>query len=475
MALNQTVDLLQVVTDEVSPPIESSWIAVNNPCYVEYQRKDFTFTNASYSGGSFLRMIFASAPIGVAIGHSVYIGFEGVYEGPAIVTDVSGTDVTVDVEVDLTGVIGIDAYMNDNTLRENYFIDLNISEPTNTTILATLKASPNTAGVIGIDISSALQTFVSNTDALILQVADTSVQDINSTIAFVYSVKENWNGSSNSFVLLSDTHYGVNGAFQLQAQYNGNYAEYYLDIYNEYKKIPRDFVRPKYFVGYPFDISFIFPTDLDLVPMTSRSEHFAGSVSLGTGISTVTATNKGSLCRIYPNIDVNISPGDTVNYVAHYFEANDSQVSETLFIDFIYPDQSGCNGIYIEWLGKLGNRSYYLFNDKSEESLLVNGGDTFEYAFNRISDLEQRSDFFSKDATQLFKCGVSAISRNDIEGLKTLLTSVKVSVITSDGIGGWKRTGILIAPGTFVIGKLADNTFNLEFAFSYSRQFNQSA
>jgi hypothetical protein len=416
-------------------------------------------------------MIFASSPIGVAVGHSVYIGFEGVYEGPAIVTDVSGTDVTVDVEVDLTGVIGIDAYMNDNTLRENYFIDLKISDPTNTTALATLKASPNTAGVIGIDISLALQTFVSNTDALVLQVADTSVQDTNSTIQFVYSVRENWNGSGNSFVLLSDTHYGVNGAFQLQAEYNGNYAEYYLDIYNENKKIPRDFVRPKYFVGYPFDISFIFPTDLDLVPMTSQAEHFSGDVSVGTDTSTVTATNKGSLCRIYPNIDVNISPGDTVTYVAHYFESNDAQVSEDLFIDIVYPN---CNGIYIEWLGKLGNRSYYLFNDRSEESLNVNAGQTFETPFNRIDTLEERANFFEKEAAQLFKCGVSGINRNDIEGLKTMLTSVKVSVITPDGLA-WKRTGILIAPGTFVIGKLADNTFNLEFGFAYSKQFNQSA
>jgi hypothetical protein len=471
MAIIQTVDLLQLVTDEISPAIESSWVAVNNPVYVEYLRRDFRFTNASYSGGSFLRMIFASSPIGVAVGHSVYIGFEGVYEGPAIVTDVSGTDVTVDVEVDLTGVIGIDAYMNDNTLRENYFIDLKISEPTNTTALAILKASPNTAGIIGIDISSALQTFVSNTDALVLQVADTSVQDTNSTIQFVYSVRENWNGSSNSYVLLSDTHYGVNGAFQLQAEYNGNYAEYYLDIYNEYKKIPRDFVRPKYFVGYPFDISFIFPTDLDLVPMTSLSEHFSGDVSVGTDTSTVTATNKGSLCRIYPNIDVNISLGDTVTYVAHYFESNDAQVSETLFIDIVYPN---CNGIYIEWLGNLGNRSYYLFNDRSEESLNVNAGQTFETPFNRIDTLEERSNFFEKEAAQLFKCGVSGINRNDIEGLKSLLTSVKVSVITPDG-AGWKRTGILIAPGTFVIGRLSDNTFSLEFGFSYSKQFNQSA
>jgi hypothetical protein len=471
MAITQTVDLLQLVTDEVSPAIESSWVAVNNPVYVEYLRRDFRFTNASYSGGSFLRMIFASSPIGVVVGHSVYIGFEGVYEGAAIVTDVSGTDVTVDVEVDLTGVIGIDAYMNDNTLRENYFIDLKISEPTNTTALATLKASPNTAGVIGIDISSALQTFVSNTDALVLQVNDTSLQDTNSTIQFVYSVKENWNGSSNSFVLLSDTHYGVNGAFQLQAEYNGNYAEYYLDIYNEYKKIPRDFVRPKYFVGYPFDISFIFPTDLDLVPMISRSEHFSGDVSVGYDVTTVTATNKGSLCRIYPNIDVNISPGDIVTYITHYFESNDAQVSEDLFIDIVYPN---CNGIYIEWLGKLGNRSYYLFNDRSEESLNVNAGQTFETPFNRIDTLEERSNFFEKEAAQLFKCGVSGINRNDIDGLKSLLTSVKVSVITPDG-AVWKRTGILIAPGTFVIGRLSDNTFNLEFGFAYSKQFNQSA
>lgn len=472
MALTQTVDLLQIASDEVSPNLESSWVAVNDPVYIEYQRKDFTFTVASTAAG-YLVINFSSTPTGVAIDDLVYVGFEGVYEGAATVTNVVGNDVTLDVQVTLGGAV-FPAYMNDNTLFENYFIDVFISEATTSTALAQLKASPNTAGLIGIDISSALQTFVSNADSLTLQVADTSVQDTNSTIAFVYFVRENWNGSSELPILLSDTNYGVNGAFQLQAEYNGNYAEYYLNLYTENKKIPRDFVRPKYFVGYPFDISFIFPTDLDIVPMTSSSEHFEGDFSLGTDTSTVTATNKGTLCRIFPNIDVDISPGDTVNYVVHQLQSNDSQLSEDLFIDVVYPDTSGCDGIYIEWLGKLGNRSYYLFNDKSEESLNVNAGETFETPFTRIDTLEERSNFFEKEATQLFKCGVSAISRNDIEGLKTLLTSVKVSVITADG-AGWKKTGILIAPATFVIGKLSDNTFSLEFAFVYSKQFNQSA
>ncbi len=472
MALTQTVDLLQIASDEVSPNIESSWVAVNNPVYIEYIRKDFTFTGASTSAG-FLVINFSSTPTGVLVGDRVYIGFEGVYEGAATVTDVTGNDVTVDVQVTLGGAV-FPAYMNDNTLRENYYIDVFIAEPVTETALAQLKASPNTAGVIGIDISAALQTFVSNTDALTLQVADTSEQDTNSTIAFVYFVRENWNGSSNLPVLLSDTNYGVNGSFQLQHEFNGNYAEYYLNLHTENKKIPKDFDRPKYFVGYPFDISFIFPIDSDIVPITSSSEHFSGDVSIGTDTSTVTAANKGTLCRIFPNIDLAISPGNTVSYVVHKLESNDSQLTEDLFIDVVYPDASGCNGIYIEWLGNLGNRSYYLFNDRSEESLNVNANETFDYSFTRISDLEQRSDFFAKDASQLFKCGVSAVSRNDIEGLKTLLTSVKVSVITADG-AGWKKTGILIAPGTFVIGRLADNTFNLEFGFSYSKQFNQTA
>jgi hypothetical protein len=434
MALTQTVDLLQIASDQVSPALESSWVAVNNPVYIEYQRKDFTFTGASTSSG-FLVINFSSTPTGVTVGDLVYVGFTGVYEGSATVTNVSGNDVRLDILVSLGGAV-FPGYMNDNTLRENYFIDVFISEAVNQTALAQLKASPNTAGLIGIDISSALQAFVSNADSLTLQVADTSVQDTNSTIAFVYFVRENWNGSANSPVLLSDTNYGVNGAFQLQAEYNGNYAEYYLNLYTENKKIPRDFVRPKYFVGYPFDISFIFPTDLDIVPMTSESEHFEGTLSIGTNTSTVTASNKGTLCRIFPNIDTNISPGDTVTYVVHKLMSNDAQLSEDVFIDIVYPDTSGCNGIYIEWLGKLGNRSYYLFNDQSEESLTVNGGDTFESPFNQIDTLEERANFFDKDAFQLFKCGVSGISRNDIEGLKTLLTSVKVSVITADG-SGW--------------------------------------
>ena len=60
MALYQTVDIEQIVTN-TSPPIESRWVAVHNPVYLEYQRKDFEFANVALQGGTHLRLDFASS------------------------------------------------------------------------------------------------------------------------------------------------------------------------------------------------------------------------------------------------------------------------------------------------------------------------------------------------------------------------------------------------------------------------------
>jgi len=47
-------------------------------------------------------------------------------------------------------------------------------------------------------------------------------------------------------------------------------------------------------------------------------------------------------------------------------------------------------------------------------------------------------------------------------------------VLTADGTG-WKRTGVLVEPGTFTIGRGDDNLFRIEMSIVFPEQFNQTA
>jgi len=84
MALYQTVDLDQDVDGSGSPPIECRWVAVHNPVYLEFQRKDYETTTA-YASGGFLRLQF-SAPTGAQVGDRLYVNCPGAYVGLANVT-----------------------------------------------------------------------------------------------------------------------------------------------------------------------------------------------------------------------------------------------------------------------------------------------------------------------------------------------------------------------------------------------------
>jgi len=150
------------------------------------------------------------------------------------------------------------------------------------------------------------------------------------------------------------------------------------------------------------------------------------------------------------------------------------RLTEVHYFDVINPEDLDCNGIYLQWLGALGNRSYWLFNAKYGESLQVDGGDTYQTAFDTINNLTERANWYEKKPFKKLTIGAEGLTRNQIDGLKSLLTSTKVDVLTADGTG-WKRTGVLVEPGTFTIGRGDDNQFRIEMSIVFPEQFNQTA
>ena len=474
MALYQTVDIEQIVTN-TSPPIESRWVAVHNPVYLEYQRKDYEFADITQSGG-FLVLVFGSAT-GAAQGNRLFISCSQ-YVGLATITSLSGNNLVTDVSISLPAGT-FPGYANNLTQRANYFIEIQIMPFTGGIIpLASLQASPDTTGKIGVDISGALQSFTSNLDGLPIQdTPDTQTIDENATIRFKYKARELWRPPSGlvtqEFGSLSANCYGINGAFPIGHLFNGNYAEYYPNT-DSPKKFITDFVRPKYFEGWPFDIAFIFPNDFsstDINLITSGYD-VNGVQQSGSAVGINETALQNYLVRAVPDLDFSSATNPVVELLIQMqVDAGNIPILNNLFIDVV-PAAQCCDGVFLKWLGEKGNRSYYFFNLRYSESMQVDGGDTYQTAFDGISDLRERANWFNKKAYKKLTVGANGISRNDAEGLKSLLKSTKVDYYDKNtGL----TTGVLVEPSTFTIGRGDDTLFNVELSIVFPEQFNQTA
>jgi hypothetical protein len=474
MALYQTVDIEQIVTN-TSPPIESRWVAVHNPVYLEYQRKDFEFDDVALQGGTHLRLDFASSTSTVQ-GDRLFVSCE-VYEGLATVTSVSGNNLITDVALGFAPGT-YPGFMNNLTQRPNYFIEIQITNFGGNEVLASLQASPDTTGKIGVDISGALQSFTSNLDGLPIQDnPDTQTIDENATIQFKYKARELWrppNGLvTQAFGSPSANCYGINGSFPIGHLFNGNYAEYYPNT-DSPKKFITDFLRPKYFEGWPFDIAFIFPQDFfstDINLITSGYD-VNGVQQSGSAVGINETALQNYFVRAVPDLDFSSATNPVVELLIQMqVDAGNIPILNNLFIDVV-PAAQCCDGVFLKWLGEKGNRSYYFFNLRYSESMQVDGGDTYQTAFDGISDLRERANWYNKKAYKKLTVGANGISRNDAEGLKTLLKSTKVDYYDKNtGL----TTGVLVEPGTFSIGRGDDTLFNVELSIVFPEQFNQTA
>lgn len=473
MALYQTVDLDQDVDGSGSPPIECRWVAVHNPVYLEFQRKDYETTTA-YASGGFLRLQF-SAPTGAQVGDRLYVNCPGAYVGLANVTGFSTNDIITDVAIALAPGT-YPGYANNLTQRVNYFIELVIQNQSGTIDYATIQATPDTTGLVGVDISPALQSFTSNADGVGVQLSDDRAADGNALIKFRYKVRELWRPASGlvtqPFGTASANSYGVNGAFPIGHQKNGNYADYYPNT-TDPKAFITDFVRPKYFEGWPFDVAFVFPTDYALM-ITSlvTAQYNAAGVQVGGSGTQVDAMLSGNIVRAVPDLDFSgASSQVTEMLIQLQLDPGSQPLLTDLYVDVV-PADLICDGVFLIWLGEKGNRSHWLFNLKYTETMQVDGGDTYQTAFDGVIDLRERANWYNKRAYKKLTIGAGGLTRNDIEGLKTLLKSTKVD--TYDAATGL-FTGVLVEPGTFTIGKGDDTLFNIELSIVFPEQFNQTA
>lgn len=475
MALVQTIDLEVVVDSTISPPLVSTWVAAHNPMYLEWIRKDNLVTNTSAYGVSNNLSIIVADNSGYTAGDLIYINTTaavGVYEVDSIVS----TNRIVTTSTGFATSPGTyPGYVNNLTTRPNYYIEIELLNTAETISLALLQATPDTTGKIGIDISGAMQSYLSNEDPIAEFIVD-AYKDQNASKGFRYRTKEVWDGSSNSFGTSSDQHYAVNGAFQIGHEENGNYAEYYTENNgNRYAKFLTDFTELTAWDGYDIDVAFIYTDSVDtsLTDIFGTIAYFDYSNNLlsTSTFPLVPPADENNIIRWKLPVQSQVG-GFDVKYFELYVDDSVSSIVDSMICNVVPVKDTPCPGIYLQWLGEKGNRSYFLFNDLYNESMQVEGGGTYSKAFDRIDTLTEVSDWFNKDAYKKIQLGAEGLTRDQINGLKTLLKSPKVFEV--DPVT-FKKVGVLVEPGSFNIGRGDDNTFRVEFTMVYPKQFGQSA
>lgn len=485
MSLVQTVDLEQIV-DNTSPAIISRWVAAHNPVYLEWIRKDTLVTGITLyeiTPGVFRTELTVASNTGYSIDDLIYVNLTNGAFASEVVTVVAlngSTGIVISKNYG-SPIPSPSGYINNLTTRKNYYIELELTDSAGSTQLALLQATPDTTGKIGIDISGALQSYLTNEEGFDI-ITQNTFADTNAAIQFKYRTKEYWTGSSESFSSLSALHYGVNGAFQIGHTYNGNYVEYYPEYINANAKFITDFEENSGWHGYPLDIAFLYNTDLDDTSggLTINYEFYDYNDQLISSPSgSVPDTDVNNLVRIKTEV-LDVITFTEVKYFLVWLSDDNGQVTEkfkTNVKKIANITQDGrvpfeCDGIYLQWLGEKGNRSYFWFNDKYQESLQVDGGGTYQKAFDGIDNLTERANWYEKKPFKKLTLGAQDLTRIEIEGLKSLLKSTKVNVVDPDT---FQLTGVLLEPGTFQIGRGDDNKFRIEFTIVFPEQFNQTA
>ena len=161
-------------------------------------------------------------------------------------------------------------------------------------------------------------------------------------------------------------------------------------------------------------------------------------------------------------------------YVWLQRQSDHQRVSEQRKVKIKPLNQQPCNKVVLRWLAPDGSWACYMFEGNYRESLQVDAFNTYQQAFDNISDLEAFTRVQKKRAFRKFQVGMSGLDQNDAQGIMTMLYSPQVYQLI-DEEGFTARLGVIIEPGTFSVKPAANRTFDIEFSIVFPEIFNQGA
>lgn len=244
--------------DPIDPTIVSRWLATESPNNFRLLRRDWVTSGAD--NGGFLELTLSDIYTGNVTNDISVIcaATNQVYTGK--VTNIDGTFLIV--TTDIVWVVGMNiAYMNDNTLRGGYYFEGRLTV-NNVLYPLTIKASPDSFGYADLDVSGILiiVTSLGKTGNYTSRI----MKETTKSGSFSFEYRECWYGSNEAWTQAE----GVGSPQSIVTWYyaemvrseeqGSNLHDYVTDIIND-SPFLNQFDQPVYFLGLPFDLSFILP------------------------------------------------------------------------------------------------------------------------------------------------------------------------------------------------------------------------
>ena len=251
---------------------KSKWSSVHHPMVYEMQRTDYYMTFTKDKGAIKCAANMPNKnPLPISVGDTVFLINEATgASGSFVVLYFNGFD-----RFEVSG----SSYFNSSGFgsltinsRLNYHVLTNIytvSEQNQYTLAGQSINTPNTNGVVKVDVSSFLKQQVDYVDTFDYSLTNDKDLTLGGGFAITYS--ENWTGHAGEFsgINSDNLRYFVNSAKQIKDLYGSNMGEYvpfYLGTPSQTDlpeaKFLTDFKNPTVFKGYPFSLSFIYGEQL---------------------------------------------------------------------------------------------------------------------------------------------------------------------------------------------------------------------
>jgi hypothetical protein len=252
--------------DPANPAVICRWLATESPNNFRLLRRDYIITNSVNSGG-YLRVTLSSSYTGVTTNAiAIYDStLDTIYVGTVITIGTSGVNPNDLITTDIVWVAGtVASYMNDNTEHGGYYFEGRLI--VNGVIYPlTIIASPDSKGYADLDVSGILRivTALGKTGTYTSRIE----KETTKSGKFNFEYRACWYGSSEAWEgdivtspitsppLCNTWYYAESVRSEEQGS---NLHDYQADILND-APFFNQFENPVYFLGLPFDLSFILP------------------------------------------------------------------------------------------------------------------------------------------------------------------------------------------------------------------------
>ena len=277
---------------QVSPEIVSRWLATESPNNFRLQRKDFLVTGESDNGG-FLELTLSSDFTGFL--DDVIAVYDATNDAMIVGTVTGLYSPATTVLTDIPYVAGMDIeYMNDNSLRGGYYFEgrLTINDVVQT---LTVIASPDSFGIADLDVSGILRimTVLQKTG----DYTDLLMAETGKSGKFTFEYRECWYGSDESYTAEGNDWFYVEA---VRSEEQGSNLYDYVPTEADDAPFFNSFDQPVFFVGLPFDLSFVLP----VLPVTSPETELTVTIKRYNATNTLLGTTA-----------TNVSLGDLEGYI----------------------------------------------------------------------------------------------------------------------------------------------------------------